>query len=60
MKASELVKELQERIDMWGDLEVVVWDAFDKSDTYVVGVTANITDEDDEDNNESVIEIVIE
>jgi len=58
MKASELIKELQERIDMYGDLTVVLWDATEGEDrTNIVQVTADIPDCED---CESFIEIEFE
>jgi hypothetical protein len=48
MKASELIKELQERIEMYGDLEVVLWDAVEGEDrTRIVQVTADIANCED-------------
>lgn len=58
MKVSELIKELQTRMDMYGDLEVVMWDAVDDEDrTSIMGVTADISENEDL---ESFIEIEID
>ncbi len=49
MKASELIKELQERIEMYGDCDVILWDEDSKTNKYnLVNVTADVADEDDE------------
>lgn len=48
MKASELIKELQERIDLYGDCDVILWDEDSKSNRYyLVSVTADVADEGD-------------
>jgi hypothetical protein len=48
MKASELIKELQERIELYGDCDVILWDEDSKENRYcLVGVTADVADEGD-------------
>lgn len=49
MKASELIKELQERIEMYGDCDVILWDEDSKANKYnLVGVTADVADDGDD------------
>ena len=48
MRASELIKELQERIEMYGDCDVILWDEDSKTNQYnLVSVTADVADEGD-------------
>jgi hypothetical protein len=54
MKSSELIKELAERINMYGDLDVVLWGlAYPEDKMYLVDVTAEIS----EDGNPMFIEL---
>ena len=49
MKASELIKELQERIELYGDCDVILWDEDSKTNKYnLFNVTADVADEGDE------------
>ena len=36
MKASELIRELQERIEMYGDCDVILWDEDSKNASVVL------------------------
>ncbi|MCE5220127.1 MAG: hypothetical protein LLF98_02370 [Clostridium sp.] len=59
MLASELIKELQERIEMYGDCKVILWDEDTKENKYhLINVTADVADEGD--NLESFIELEFE
>lgn len=59
MKASELIEELQKRIELYGDLSVVLWDigiTETSSRSHIRQVTADIVDGD----GKSFIEIEFE
>lgn len=59
MLASELIKELQERIEMYGDLKIILWDEDTKVNKYeLVNVTADLADIGDD--LESFIELEFE
>lgn len=48
MRASELIKELQERIEIYGDCDVILWDEDSKANRYnLVSVTADVSDSGD-------------
>jgi hypothetical protein len=44
LKASELIKELQERIVLWGDVEVTVYDMARQEASAVSDVSADVND----------------
>jgi hypothetical protein len=60
MKASELINSLQQRIEIYGDLDVILWDIDNEDTTSVSSLVSVSCCIPDDDNCRSCIELEFE